>query len=181
MRYKGINLRDLADKIPAPDAKDGFGRLQAQPDMAPKAPDHKSTRGVENVFLAAAHGDKAVAVSLLNSLQRRMGVTRVVHSSDRARQEFSNGTNLLHLSRHVDNYGVPGEWVFSTPNEGKGPNDALGFAVTKILHERVARGARCPDYVAAAAILRKHTQGKPIRGKYSVYQQYVFMTVDPLM
>ena len=52
MRYKGINLRDLADKIPATDAKDGFGRLQAQPDMAPKAPDHKSTRGVENVFLA---------------------------------------------------------------------------------------------------------------------------------
>ena len=73
MRYKGINLRDLADKIPATDAKDGFGRLQAQPDMAPKAPDHKSTRGVENVFLAAAHGDKAVAMSLLNSLQRRMG------------------------------------------------------------------------------------------------------------
>ena len=53
MRYKGINLRDLADKIPATDAKDGFGRLQAQPDMAPKAPDHKSTRGVENVFLAS--------------------------------------------------------------------------------------------------------------------------------
>ena len=73
MRYKGINLRDLADKIPATDAKDGFGRLQAQPDIAPKAPDHKSTRGVENVFLAAAHGDKAVAMSLLNSLQRRMG------------------------------------------------------------------------------------------------------------
>ena len=115
----------------------------------------------------------------LHWVRRRGGVTRVVHSSDRARQEFSNGTNLLHLSRHVDNYGVPGEWVFSTPNEGKGPNDALGFAVTKILHERVARGARCPDYVAAAAILRKHTQGKPIRGKYSVYQQYVFMSVDP--
>ena len=73
MRYKGINLRDLADKIPATDAKDGFGRLQAQPDIAPKAPDHKSTRGVENVFLAAAHGDKAVAMALLNSLQRRMG------------------------------------------------------------------------------------------------------------
>ena len=75
MRYKGINLRDLAEKIPAADAKDGFGRLQAQPDVAPKAPDHKSTRGVENVFLAAAHGDKAVAMSLLDSLMRRMGKT----------------------------------------------------------------------------------------------------------
>ena len=103
----------------------------------------------------------------------------MVHSSDRARQEFSNGTNLLHLSRHVDTYGVTAEWVFSVPNEGKGPNDALGFTVGKILEERVARGATCPDYHAAAQVLRKYIQGTPIRGKYSVYKQYVFFTVDP--
>mmetsp|Transcript_95419 Transcript_95419/g.164644 ORF Transcript_95419/g.164644 Transcript_95419/m.164644 type:complete len:82 (-) Transcript_95419:111-356(-) len=43
MRYKGINLRDLADKIPATDAKDGFGRLQAQPDGQPTPTDAQPT------------------------------------------------------------------------------------------------------------------------------------------
>ena len=69
--------------------------------------------------------------------------------------------------------------MFSVPNEGKGPNDALGFGVGKILDEQVARGAKCAHYLAATDILRKHTQGKPIRGVYSVYQEYVFFTVDP--
>ena len=77
MRYKGINLRELAERIPAADAKNGFIHLQAQPDATAKAPDHKSTRAVENVFLAAARGDNAVATFVLNGLQRCMGVTNM--------------------------------------------------------------------------------------------------------
>ena len=43
MRYKGINLRDLADKIPATDAKDGFGRLHLVPTACQPTPNRWPT------------------------------------------------------------------------------------------------------------------------------------------
>ena len=42
MRYKGINLLDLADKTSTEDAKCGLDLLKAQPEVPPKAPEYKS-------------------------------------------------------------------------------------------------------------------------------------------
>ena len=111
--------------------------------------------------------------------KRRGGVTHFVHSSDRSTQEFSNAINMYHLSQHTKKHGTTGEWVFSMENEGKGANDALGLAVVALLKSAVAASEKIRNNSDAARILHRRTQGKPVRGKYSVYTQYVFMAMHP--
>ena len=110
---------------------------------------------------------------------RRDGVTKVVHSSDRCRAEFSNGTFLLMLAKHFDEHQLDAEHVYSMEHEGKGPNNALGGVIRTLLKTAQKAGLvlRTPFDVCQA--LQSRTQGRPIKGKYSVFTQYVFHCVNP--
>ena len=97
---------------------------------------------------------------------RRGGVTKVVHSSDRCRAEFSNGTFLLMLAKHFDEHQLDAEHVYSMEHEGKGPNDALGGVIRTLLKTAQKAGLvlRTPfDVCQALQSSRSPYQGKIFR------------------
>ena len=109
----------------------------------------------------------------------RGGVTKVVHSSDRCRAEFSNGTFLLMLAKHFDEHQLDAEHVYSMEHEGKGPNDALGGVIRTLLKTAQKAGLMLRTPFDVCQALQSTTQGRPIKGKYSVFTQYVFHCVNP--
>ena len=109
----------------------------------------------------------------------RGGVTTIVHSSDRCRAEFSNGTHLLHLARSSVRHKADSYHLYSMEHEGKGPNDALGLVVRVLLKSARQAGHDPMNAAEVCKVLHQRTQGKPIKGKYSSFQQYVWHHVDP--
>jgi hypothetical protein len=64
-------------------------------------------------------------------------------------------------------------------NEGKGGNDGLGVVLKNVIEKAKKAGEVAQDYRDVAGLAQRRTKGKPARGKYAKYQQYVFNTVDP--
>ena len=110
---------------------------------------------------------------------RRGGVTKSVPSSDRCRAEVSNATFLLMLAKYFHEHELDAEHVYCNEHEGKGPNDALGRVIRTLLGPAKKAGLvlRTPFDVCQG--LQSRTQGRPIKGKYSVFTQYVFPCVNP--
>ena len=108
----------------------------------------------------------------------RGGVTTIVHSSDRCRAEFSNGTHLLNLARSSVRHNADSYHVYSMEHEGKGPNDSLGLVVRVLLKSARQAGQDPTNAAEVCKVLHQRTQGKPIKGRFSVFKQYVFHHVD---
>ena len=83
------------------------------------------------------------------------------------------------LAKHFHGHQFHVEHVYSMEHEGKGPNDALGGVIRTLLKTAQKAGLvlRTPFDVCQA--LQSRTQGRPIKGKHSVFTQYVFHCVNP--
>ena len=61
----------------------------------------------------------------------------------------------------------------------KGPNDALGGVIRTLLKTAQKAGLVLRTPFDVCQPLQSRTQGRPIKGKYSVFTQYVFHCVNP--
>lgn len=82
-----------------------------------------------------AHDANAVHIcntKIIEHLQKRHKVKKIIYVSDGAKQHFKNRYNIQNLAYHVSDCGIPAEWHFHVTAHGKGAHDGLG-ATLKIL------------------------------------------------
>ncbi|CAF1153996.1 unnamed protein product [Adineta ricciae] len=56
-------------------------------------------------------------------------VKQLNYLSDGAAAHFKNAKNMLNLTYHERDFGLPASWTFSSTSHGKGPVDGIGAAV----------------------------------------------------
>ena len=106
------------------------------------------------------------------------GIYHIVVAKDRARQEFSNATALLELSRQQQWRQIP--FVLEVEGHGKGHVDGLGAGVKRMIQNNCQRSSEIPSIPQIADFLKAYTNSKPICGdKCRKYIQYHVMADDP--
>lgn len=68
------------------------------------------------------------------------GVKRLNYVSDGAPQHFKNNKNILNLTYHRTDFGIPAVWSFSSTAHGKSAVDGIGAAVKHRATRRVLSG-----------------------------------------
>ena len=56
-------------------------------------------------------------------------VKHINYLSDGAGSHFKNNKNILNLTYHEVDFGLPASWTFSATSHGKGPVDGIGAAI----------------------------------------------------
>ena len=68
------------------------------------------------------------------------GVKQLNYVSDGATQHFKNNKNILNLTYHQTDFGIPAVWSFSATAHGKSAVDGIGAAVKHRATKRVLNG-----------------------------------------
>jgi hypothetical protein len=71
--------------------------------------------------------------------------------SDGASSHFKNGKNMLNLTYHELDFGLPAVWTFSTTSHGKGPVDGIGAAVKSRATRHLLSGTAERAFLSAEA------------------------------
>ena len=84
---------------------------------------------------------------------------------------------MLWPSKHDSKFAMPRGWVFSEAEHNKRDFDRWGAGIKKMLREWYSTLPVKPTPQDCVAYLLKHTKGIPMRGKYSKYEEYRFITL----
>lgn len=84
-------------------------------------------------------------------------VKRLNYVSDGAPQHFKNNTNILNLTYHQIDFGIPASWTFRATAHGKGAVDGIGAAVKYRATRQVLSGT-ASDAILTPEGLYKFTQ-----------------------
>lgn len=104
----------------------------------------------------------ATAVHLYNTMaiayfKSKIGsISKVIHMSDGAGSQYKNRYNFVNLSYHEEDFGVAGEWHFSTTSHGKGASDGLGGNIKRNARLASIRG----ETISNAKQLYRHLTNK---------------------
>lgn len=85
--------------------------------------------------------------------------------SDGALSQYKNNNNILNLSRHEEDFGIPATWAFTSSGHGKSGGDGLGTVVKSSARRYLLKGG--PEIAFSfekdfyTFILKKHGRKSP--------------------